>query len=229
MWHLVSVTYLMPLCLFLAPLCCPFIVSCHSLFLVLSSLTSFRSPSLASCQYFALLLTNFDHLCPCSSPDPFFCPSFTLIVLIFLPCSPRVPSLWSFSLASCHYFFLCFPSSSPFTLFYWIVPIFLPCASPLLILFTYFRSPLRFSFFAVSPRVLSCHVHLKNMHSGFVPFSFRPRSGRVSFSFHFRFGRIPDVPRFRFLFVQSRSFFVQNRSEFQCTQVHFRKWKRKCT
>ena len=57
MWHLVSVTYLMPLCLFLAPLCCSFILFRHFFFLVLSFLTSFGSPSLASFQYFALLHT----------------------------------------------------------------------------------------------------------------------------------------------------------------------------
>ena len=88
-----GILFIGALFLFLSPLCCPFILSFHSLFLVLSFLTSFRSPSLLSCQYFALLLKNFDDLCPCSPPIPFFCSSFTCIVLIFLPCSPRVPFL----------------------------------------------------------------------------------------------------------------------------------------
>ena len=137
-------------------------------------------------QYVALLLANFDNLCPCFPSVPFFCSSFTSIVLIFLPCSPLVPSSGSFHLPSCDYFSLF--SFFPFTLFYWTVSIFLPCASPLLILFTYFRSPLRSSFFAGSPRVLSCHVHQKKIC---IPASFRFRSGRGPFSFPFRSGRVP--------------------------------------
>ena len=132
------------------PPCCPFIVSCHSLFLVLSSLTSFRSPSLASCQYFALLLTNFDNLCPCSPPVPFFCSSFTCIVLIFLPCSPPVPFLCPFHLhratifSLVSFFFpvhpllliranlssLCLSPPRSFHLFPFPAPFFVLCGSP---------------------------------------------------------------------------------------------------
>ena len=57
-------------------------------------------------KYVALLLANFDNLCPCSPSVPFFCSSFTSIVLIFLPCSPLVPSSGSFHLPSCDYFSL---------------------------------------------------------------------------------------------------------------------------
>ena len=98
-------------------------------------------------------------------------------------------------------YFLWFPSSFPFNLLYFSEPIFLPCASPLLVLFTYFRSPLRSSFFAVLLGFLSCYVHKKYMHSGFVPFSFRPRSGPVSFSFPFRSSRVLVPSPFRFLFL----------------------------
>ena len=104
--------------LFLSPLCCSCILFCHFIFLVLSFLTSFRSPSLASCQYIALLLTNFDNLCPCSPSVPLFCSSFTSIVLIFLPCSPLVPSSFFFHLPLCFFVFLVPSMSFPFTLFY---------------------------------------------------------------------------------------------------------------
>jgi len=100
---------------------------------------------------------NSDNLCPLFSSGPF---------LLFLRVSGAnyfffvlLLSLF-FVLFTCivPLYFLWFPSSFPFTLLYWSGPIFLPCASPLLVLFTYFRSPLRSLFFAVSPRfpVMSC-------------------------------------------------------------------------
>ena len=179
-------------CVFLAPLCRSCILFCHFFFLVLSFLTSFRSPSLASCQYVALLLANFDNLCPCSPSVPFFCSSFTSIVLIFLPCSPLVPSSGSFHLPLCDYFSL-------FSFFLPVHPLLLNrlnlsslCLSPS---HSFHLFPFPAPFFVLcgfSSGVLSCHVHQKkNMHSGFVPFSFPFRSGRVPFSFPFRSGRVP--------------------------------------
>ena len=238
------------------PPCCPFIVSCHSLFLVLSSLTSFRSPSLASCQYFALLLTNFDHLCPCSSPDPFFCPSFTWIVLIFLSWSPRVPSLWSFSLASATIFFFVFllPPRSPSSIepcqSFFLVPLPSSLFSLISVRRSVFRS-LRFSSGPVVP--CTSKKYAFRLCSLFVPAAFRSRllfvpffvpagsvtgSGRVSFSFHFRSGRIPVAFPFRsgcvpfsFSFRSGR---VQDVSTFRfalkCISVlHVSTNARKCT
>ena len=142
-----------------------------------------------------VLLTNFDNLCPCSPSVPFFCSSFTSIVLIFLPCSPLVPSSGSFHLPLCFFVFLV-PSRSPSSIE--------PCQS-------FFLVPLPFSFFSLisvprsflrSLRFLlggSCRAMYikKNMHSGFVPFSSRSRSGRVSVSFPFRSGRVPFSFPFR--------------------------------
>ena len=87
-------------------------------------------------QYVALLLANFDNLCPCSPPVPFFRSSFTSIVLIFLPCSPLVPSSGSFHLPLCDYFFFVFllPSRSPSSIE--------PCQS-------FFLVPLPSSFFSL--------------------------------------------------------------------------------
>ena len=74
-------------------------------------LASFGPPSLASCHCFALLFLpcNVNHLNsanPCSPSVPLFCSSFTYIALIFLPCSPLVPSSGSFHLPLCDYFSL---------------------------------------------------------------------------------------------------------------------------
>jgi hypothetical protein len=131
------------------------------------------------------------------------------------------PFSLSFSLASCHYIFFGFLllSRSPSSID--------PGQS-------FFLVPLPSSFFSLIsvPRsvhcslrfllgFLSCYVHKKYMHSGFVPFSFRPRSGPVSFSFPFvpaaflsrpRLLFVPVASPFRFLFVpaafQNRLLFV---------------------
>ena len=101
-------------------------------------LASFGPPSLASCHCFALLFLpcNVNHLNsanPCSPSVPLFCSSFTYIALIFLPCSPLVPSSGSFHLPLCFFVFLV-PSRSPSSIE--------PCQS-------FFLVPLPFSFFSL--------------------------------------------------------------------------------
>ena len=111
-----------------------------------------------------------------------FVPSRVWCQLFFL-CSPLVPFLWSFSLASCHYIFFGFlllsrsPSSIDPSQSFFLVPL----PSSFFSLISVPRSvhcSLRFS-------SVSCHaMYIKNIC---IPASFPFRSGRVPVPFPFRF------------------------------------------
>ena len=150
---------------------------------------------------------NSDNLCSLFSSGPSFSfvPSRVWCQLFFL-CSPLVPFLWSFSLASCHYIFFGFlllsrsPSSIDPSQSFFLVPL----PSSFFSLISVPRSvhcSLRFS-------SVSCHaMYIKNIC---IPASFPFRSGRVPVPFPFRFlsfrRRFCPVPvsfsfRWRLLFV----------------------------
>ena len=130
---------------------------------------------------------NSDNLCSLFSSGPFLlflrvsgANYFFFVLLLSLFFGPFH--------SSCHYIFFGFlllsrsPSSIDPGQSFFLVP--LPSS-----FFSLISAPLRCSLrFLLG--FLSCHVHKKYMHSGFVPFSFRPRSGPVSFSFPFRSGGV---------------------------------------
>ena len=134
------------------------------------------------------LPSNVNHLNSANlySPSvPFFCSSFTCIVLIFLPCSPPVPFLCPFHLRA--------------TIFS-LVSFFFPVHPPLLIranLSSLCLSPPRsFHLFPFpAPFIVLCGFSSVSCHAMYI------KNICIPASFPFRSGRVPVPFPFRFLFV----------------------------